>query len=201
MPCCCLGYRSSYASRIVRSIAWCATHYFNAKPFDCRRKTHYFNAKPFDCRRKPSWISRKRLRDWTLKSSKDTSSALISSNDASIENDWLTPVATRATEKRDLLAVINDNIADFSPAAERKRTLGTHELLKVGDGDGDGDGGIRLPLALHKEWSRNKFESPMVQFANMISTFLRKWSAFITRPGELDHHQLVHWQKELNRYW
>ena len=128
-------------------------------------------------------------------------SALISSNDASIENDWLTPVATRATEKRDLLAVINDNIADFSPAAERKRTLGTHELLKVGDGDGDGDGGIRLPLALHKEWSRNKFESPYGAICKHDLDFLTEMVCIITRPGELDHHQLVHWQKELNRYW
>jgi len=33
-----VGCRSGYASRIVRSIAWYTTHYFNAKKFDTRRK-------------------------------------------------------------------------------------------------------------------------------------------------------------------
>jgi len=49
----------------------------------------------------------------------DIASALISSDDSSIENEWLTPVVTRATETRDLLAVINANIADFSRATEK----------------------------------------------------------------------------------
>ena len=111
----------------------------------------------------------------------DITSALISSDDASVKkNVWLTPVARatpqelsdrlikKAKEAIDLLAVINANIADISPTAERSHTSGPHELLKLGDG------GISLPLPLHKEWSRHKFESQYGAICKNDLDFLTK---------------------------
>jgi len=57
---------------------------------------------------------------------------------------------------------------DISPAAEEQRKHGPKRWLKIGDKS------VLLPLALHKEWNRNKFESPFGVMCKHNLGFLTK---------------------------
>ena len=74
----------------------------------------------------------------------------------------------RAKEKTELLDVIQACNLDISPAAEEQRKRGPKRWLKIGDKS------ILLPLALHKEWNRNKFESPFGVMCKHNLGFLTK---------------------------
>jgi len=79
----------------------------------------------------------------------------------------------------DLLAEINANEFDISSAAEELRKNGDKQWVKIGSSR------ILLPLALHKRWTRNEFESPYGSMCKRSLDFLTEMVSIYYKTGQV----------------